>query len=47
MAATLKEILVHGHDSAPNPWKIIMILEELEVPYKHVSTLNHCVTLSC
>jgi glutathione S-transferase len=39
MANDLKEILVHGHASGPNPWKVIMVLEELGLPYKHVSIL--------
>jgi hypothetical protein len=39
MANDLKEILVHGHARGPNPWKVIMVLEELGLPYKHVSIL--------
>jgi hypothetical protein len=39
MANEMKEILVHGHDSGPNPWKVIMVMEELGLPYKHVGIL--------
>lgn len=32
---SLKPITVHGHATGPNPWKVIMVLEELEIPYIH------------
>ncbi|KAJ5836269.1 Glutathione S-transferase/chloride channel C-terminal [Penicillium robsamsonii] len=32
---SLKPITVWGHGPGPNPWKVIMILEELNVPYTH------------
>ncbi|KAJ5470751.1 hypothetical protein N7530_008108 [Penicillium desertorum] len=32
---SLKPITVYGHDLGPNPWKVIMILEELNIPYTH------------
>ncbi|KAF2832833.1 URE2 protein [Ophiobolus disseminans] len=35
MTNEIKEILIYGHASGPNPWKVIMVLEELELPYKH------------
>jgi glutathione S-transferase len=28
-----KEITVHGHAGGPNPWKVVMLLEELNIPY--------------
>ncbi|KAI1485611.1 URE2 protein [Biscogniauxia mediterranea] len=34
--AALKPITLYGHHMAPNPWKVVIILEALEVPYKHV-----------
>ncbi|KAI1852547.1 hypothetical protein JX265_013006 [Neoarthrinium moseri] len=34
--ASLKPITVHGHDSSANPWKVVMILEELGLPYNHI-----------
>ncbi|KAJ5482478.1 hypothetical protein N7475_001290 [Penicillium sp. IBT 31633x] len=30
---SLKPITVYGHGSGPNPWKVIMVLEELNIPY--------------
>jgi glutathione S-transferase len=32
---SLKPITVYGHAAGPNPWKVIMILEELNIPYTH------------
>ncbi|KAJ5512860.1 Glutathione S-transferase/chloride channel C-terminal [Penicillium fimorum] len=32
---SLKPITVWGHGPGPNPWKVIMILEELNLPYTH------------
>ncbi|KAI0594970.1 URE2 protein [Biscogniauxia sp. FL1348] len=34
--ADLKPITLYGHQLAPNPWKVVIILEALGVPYKHV-----------
>lgn len=31
---TPKPILIHGHGRGPNPWKVVLILEELGVPYE-------------
>jgi hypothetical protein len=31
----LKTITVWGHASGPNPWKALIILEELGLPYEH------------
>ncbi|KAI1503187.1 URE2 protein [Biscogniauxia marginata] len=33
--ANLKPIVLHGHFSAPNPWKVVIILESLNIPYEH------------
>ncbi|KAJ5955404.1 hypothetical protein N7501_009683 [Penicillium viridicatum] len=32
---SLKPITVYGHGPGPNPWKVIMVLEELNIPYTH------------
>ncbi|KAI0132324.1 glutathione S-transferase [Xylariales sp. AK1849] len=32
----LKPIVLHGHDRSANPWKVVMILEELGLPYNHI-----------
>ena len=32
---SLKPITLHGHAGGPNPWKVIMVLEELNIPYVH------------
>ncbi|OJJ99822.1 hypothetical protein ASPACDRAFT_52420 [Aspergillus aculeatus ATCC 16872] len=32
---SLKPIILHGHQGGPNPWKVAMILEELEIPFEH------------
>lgn len=32
---SLKPITLWGHNGSPNPWKVAMILEELNVPFTH------------
>lgn len=32
---SLKPILLHGHAGGPNPWKVVILLEELQLPYEH------------
>jgi glutathione S-transferase len=32
--ASIKSITLWGHTGGPNPWKVAMVLEELNVPYK-------------
>ncbi|KAK9771316.1 putative Glutathione S-transferase [Seiridium cardinale] len=34
--ADLKPIILHGHFQSANPWKVVMILEELGLPYNHI-----------
>ncbi|KAL5089491.1 hypothetical protein Trisim1_005187 [Trichoderma cf. simile WF8] len=29
----IKPITLHAHSSGPNPWKVVIILQELELPY--------------
>ncbi|KAJ5183127.1 Glutathione transferase [Penicillium capsulatum] len=31
---SLKPITVYGHGPGPNPWKVVMVLEELNIPYE-------------
>jgi glutathione S-transferase len=31
----MQPIIIYGHLSAPNPWKVLIILKELNVPYDH------------
>ena len=33
--SSLKPITVYGHNTGPNPWKVVMLLEELSIPYEH------------
>nr|XP_001391317.2 glutathione S-transferase Ure2-like protein [Aspergillus niger CBS 513.88] len=33
---SLKPITLYGHTMGPNPWKVAMVLEELEIPYKTI-----------
>ncbi|KKO98495.1 URE2 [Trichoderma harzianum] len=30
---SIKPITLHAHSSGPNPWKVVIILQELELPY--------------
>lgn len=32
---SLKPILLHGHAGGPNPWKVVLLLKELDIPYEH------------
>lgn len=34
-SATLQPITIYGHWGAPNPWKVIILLKELGLPYTH------------
>jgi len=40
MSSTLKPITVFGGVGGPNPWKVIMVLNELNIPYTH-SMVKH------
>jgi glutathione S-transferase len=33
--AALKSMILHSHRIGSNPWKVAIILEELDLPYKH------------
>ncbi|BDD59224.1 glutathione S- transferase, nitrogen catabolite repression regulator [Monascus purpureus] len=32
---SLKPIIIYGHGGGPNPWKVVIALEELNVPYEY------------
>ncbi|KAJ5191378.1 Glutathione S-transferase-like protein OpS6 [Penicillium cinerascens] len=32
---SLKPITLYGHATGPNPWKVVMVLEELNIPYEN------------
>ena len=32
----LEPIVLYSHPTGPNPWKVVMILEELEIPFKTI-----------
>ncbi|KAG9884465.1 glutathione S-transferase, partial [Aureobasidium melanogenum] len=32
---SLKPILIHGHAGGPNPWKVVLAMKELGLPYEH------------
>lgn len=32
---SLKPILLHGHVGGPNPWKVVLLLKELNLAYEH------------
>lgn len=31
---SIKPIVLHGHKGGPNPWKVALVLEELDIPYE-------------
>lgn len=33
--SSLKPIKLYGHGPGPNPWKVVMVLEELNIPYEN------------
>ncbi|KAG9982460.1 glutathione S-transferase, partial [Aureobasidium melanogenum] len=32
---SLKPIIIHGHAGGPNPWKVVLAMKELGLPYEH------------
>lgn len=36
-----KTLVLHGHYGSPNPGKVMVILKELELPYKVVRIKTH------
>ena len=35
MSSALKPIILYTHKSGPNPWKVAILLQELNVPYEN------------
>lgn len=33
--SSVKPITIHAHKGGPNPWKVVLLLEELNVPYQN------------